>query len=300
MEVEEAKKAFLEFLRYEKNYSPKTILAYTSDLKHFIIFLKKQQIPKVEEIDRFHISDHIKELEEKGLKASSRGRAIAAIRSLFKFLSLKQIISHDPCAFVSQPKIPKRVPVYLSENDSRTFLRTILRIATPFYKIRDYTIALLFLNTGIRLSELYSIRLLDLDLSEKQIRIFRKGNKEAVIFLDDDLISFLKRWLKLRKKYKNAENLDSVFLSKWGRPLGASTIIEMIKMYSIRAGIVRNGNRAPTPHKLRHSFATRLLSKGENLRTVQELLGHSSITSTQIYTHVSQSNLRKAILLRGI
>ena len=139
-----------------------------------------------------------------------------------------------------------------------------------------------------------------MNLDDKTIQIIRKGNKQAYIYIDDDTAASLNRWMKLRASYVNASKLEHLFLSKWGRPISVAAVIELVKAYSIRAGIVRNGSRAPTPHKLRHSFATRLLTQGEDLRTVQELLGHKSISSTQIYTHITQPQLRDATVRHRI
>ena len=296
METREAQKKFLDYIGTEKGYSPHTLLAYHYDTEKLIAFLSAQNISIIEQVDRFHLTDFIRSLEESlKLQVSSRARTVATLKSFFDFLILKEIISYNPASFISQPKVPRKLPYFLSENDSRSLLRAILRTATEWYRIRDYCIASLFLNTGVRLSELCGIQLADLNVEDKSIRIIRKGNKEAFVYLDEDTGGFLTKWVKFRQRYRNANSLQHVFISKWGRPISPATVIELIKAYSVRSGIVKNGNRPFTPHKLRHSFATRLLSKGENLRTVQELLGHTSISSTQIYTHVSQPELRTSI-----
>ena len=293
MELQSAQNEFLKYIRLEKAFSENTSLAYKADTSKLISFLQKEGIKTIEEADRFHLTDFTRSLD--GLQVSSKSRAIAVIRSFFSFLRERELLTNNPAEFISQPKIPRKMPVFLSEDDSRTLLRTVLRTATVFYKIRDYSIITLFLNTGIRLSELCGIRIGDVDFAAQQIRIVRKGNKEAYIYLDESVISFLKRWLKDRRRYQNHDKTDSLFLSKWGRGIGGATIIEMVKKYAVCAGLVKDGGHQITPHKLRHSFGSRLLSRGENLRTIQELLGHSSITSTQIYTHVTEINLRKTI-----
>lgn len=296
MEIREAQKRFLEYITSEKGYSQNTHLAYRFDTDKLLAFLSKQNITTVDQVDRFHLTDFIRSLEEsQSLQITSRARIVATVKSFFGFLAAKEIVSHDPASFISQPKVPRKLPYFLTENDSRALLRTILRTATEWYRVRDYCIASLFLNTGIRLSELCGIQLADLNVDDKSIRVVRKGNKEAYVYFDEDTLGFLTRWLKFRHRYRNAETLSHVFLSKWGRPISPANVIEQIKGYSVKAGIVKNGNRPFTPHKLRHSFATRLLSRGENLRTVQELLGHTSISSTQIYTHIVQEELRKSV-----
>jgi site-specific recombinase XerD len=293
MELQSAQNEFLKYIRLEKAFSENTFLAYKAETSKLIFFLQKESIKTIEEADRFHLTDFTRSLD--GLQMSSKSRAIAVIRSFFSFLRERELLPANPAEFISQPKIPRKMPVFLSEDDSRTLLRSVLRTATAFYKMRDYTIITLFLNTGIRLSELCGIKIGDVDFAAQQIRIIRKGNKEAYIYLDESVISFVKRWLKDRRRYKNYDKTDSLFLSKWGRKIGGATVIEMVKKYAVCAGLIKDGGHQITPHKLRHSFGSRLLSRGENLRTIQELLGHSSITSTQIYTHVTEINLRKTI-----
>jgi site-specific recombinase XerD len=293
MELQSAQNEFLKYIRLEKAFSENTFLAYKAETSKLISFLQKESIKTIEEADRFHLTDFTRSLD--GLQVSSKSRAIAVIRSFFSFLRERELLPFNPAEFISQPKIPKKMPVFLSEDDSRVLLRVVLRTATAFYKMRDYAIITLFLNTGIRLSELFGIRIGDMDFSAQQIRIRRKGNKEAYIYLDENVISIIKRWLKDRRRYKNNDKTDFLFLSKWGRRISGATVIEMVKKYAVCAGLIKDGGHQITPHKLRHSFGSRLLSRGENLRTIQELLGHSSITSTQIYTHVTETNLRKTI-----
>ncbi|MBL8026105.1 MAG: tyrosine-type recombinase/integrase [Fibrobacteres bacterium] len=298
MELQNAQSEFLKYIRLEKAFSENTFLAYKAETGKLISSLQKEGLITIEEVDRFHLTDFTRSLDM--LQISSKSRAIAVIRSFFGFLRELELLQTNPAEFISQPKIPRKMPVFLSEEDSRALLRTVLRTATPFYKMRDYTIIALFLNTGIRLSELCGIRVRDLDLITPQICITRKGNKQAYIYLDESLVSFVKRWLKDRRGYKNSEKSDFLFLSKWGNQICGATVIETVKKYAIFAGLVKDGGHQITPHKLRHSFGSRLLSKGENLRTIQELLGHSSITSTQIYTHITEINLRKTIERQSI
>jgi integrase/recombinase XerD len=295
LQVREAQREFLRYITEEKGFGLNTQLAYQHDTNRLVQYLEKENIFSIKEIDRFHLSDFIRSIENEGLAVTSRARTVATLKSFFKYLFEKQIISQNPTSFITQPKIPLRLPQYLSTNESRMLLRAILRTASPWYQMRDYCIGALFLNTGLRLSELCNIKLTDLNPEEKSIRIIRKGNKEAYIYYDNDTAGFLKRWIQFRTNYKEAASQEHLFLSKWGRPICVSTVIEMVKKYSTLSGIVKNGARPFTPHKLRHSFATRLLSNGENIRVVQELLGHKSVVSTQIYTHVSKSALKETI-----
>ena len=295
MQTRAAQKEFLRYITEEKGFGINTRLAYQHDTNKLVLYLEKENVASLEEIDRFHLSDFIRSIENEGLAVTSRARAVATLKSFFKYLSEKQLISQNPASFITQPKIPLRLPQFLTTNESRSLLRTILKTATRWYQTRDYCIAALFLNTGLRLSELCNVKLKDLNLDERAIRIVRKGNKEAYISFDSDTAGFLKRWIQFRKNYRGATVQEHLFISKWGRPICVCTVIEMIKAYSIRAGVVKGSDRAITPHKLRHSFATRLLANGENLRTVQELLGHSSLVSTQIYTHISKASLKEAV-----
>lgn len=178
MEIKEAQKRFLDYITSERGYSPNTQLAYRYDTDKLIAFLSGQNISTVDQIDRFHLTDFIRSLEESQIQVSSRARIVASMKSFFNFLLRKEIISVDPASFISQPKVPRKLPYFLTENDSRALLRTILRTATEWYRVRDYCIASLFLNTGIRLSELCGIQQSDLNLDDKiHTKFFGRGIK---------------------------------------------------------------------------------------------------------------------------
>ena len=198
MEIREAQKRFLEYITSEKGYSQNTHLAYRFDTDKLLAFLSKQNITTVDQVDRFHLTDFIRSLEEsQSLQITSRARIVATVKSFFGFLISKEIIAHDPASFISQPKVPRKLPYFLTENDSRALLRTILRTATEWYRVRDYCIASLFLNTGIRLSELCGIQLADLNLDDKSIRVIRKGNKGGLRLLRRGHAGILNQMVKV-------------------------------------------------------------------------------------------------------
>ena len=279
--------SFLKYLKLERNYSNHTIINYGKDLKVFLTFLNEQKINNWESISYKTIRNFLEFLYELDYSKKSVARHISSLRSLYKYLLKENIVSNNPLVLVSNPKLDQKLPKFLYYDE----LEKILSIPdkTTLFGMRDLTILETFYSTGIRVSELTNIKLTDIDFSNRTIKILGKGNKERYVLFGDVLKSYLKDYLSLRNEIAKC---DYLFINKYGNGLtdrGVRSIIENI----LKKGAI---SYHISPHTLRHTFATHLLENGADLRVVQELLGHESLSSTQVYTHVSNEHLREVYL----
>ena len=279
--------SFLKYLKLERNYSNHTIINYGKDLKVFLTFLNEQKINNWESISYKTIRNFLEFLYELDYSKKSVARHISSLRSLYKYLLKENIVSNNPLVLVSNPKLDQKLPKFLYYDE----LEKILSIPdkTTLFGMRDLTILETFYSTGIRVSELTNIKLTDIDFSNRTIKILGKGNKERYVLFGDVLKSYLKDYLSLRNEIAKC---DYLFINKYGNGLtdrGVRSIIENI----LKKGAI---SYHISPHTLRHTFATHLLDNGADLRVVQELLGHESLSSTQVYTHVSNEHLREVYL----
>lgn len=289
--MEECLNEFLENIEYQRGYSENTIVNYEKDIDEFILFLKKDGITKLNNVDYSIVKDYLMELYNKKYSRNSVSRKLSSLRSFFKFLHAKNKINMNPFNLVSSPKKEKRLPKFLYNDDIERIF-DIPDTTKPLGQ-RDYLILELLYDTGIRVGELVSIKLKDIDFSNKTIHILGKGNKERIVlfgaYLDDILNIYLNYGRKEILENKNSEYL---ILNGHGKNIttrGVRLIIEnIIKKACISTHV--------TPHTLRHTFATHLLENGADLLTVKELLGHSSLSSTQIYTHITNERLRNVYL----
>ncbi len=272
---------FLFYLKNFKNSSNHTIRAYRRDILDFIDFLKRNGLD-FNTVSRDDLRKFLFELKEKNLSRKSIARKISGIRSFFKFLTKEGYVKRNPFLMVELPRVEKKLPTFLTEEEM------VKLINAPDSKtllgLRDKLIILFLYSTGVRVSELISIKVSHLDLKKGEVKVFGKGKKERIVFLPDQLILLLKEYLKRRRKANGY-----LFLNRNGKPLTDRGIRLVIKKYSKK--VVPNKN--VTPHTLRHTFATHLLTGGADLRSVQELLGHSKLSTTQIYTHLTRENLKR-------
>ena len=309
-----------EFLFYHetiKGHSRKTIDEYFLDLRTFFRFLKihKNLLPKdtpFEEISIMDVDlDFVKSVSvtdvyeylaflsrdrpkhgnsqstDYGLSASSRARKIAVIRSYYKYLTLKaNKLSENPVADLDSPKQRKSLPRYLSLDESVKLLDGV----DGKYRERDFCILTIFLNCGLRISELAGLDLTD--LREDSIRVLGKGNKERVVFINDACADAINDYLKIRKDIAALEK-KALFLSSRRTRISTSTIHSLVKKHLLAAGL---DSSRYSSHKLRHTAATLMLKSGVDVRTLQELLGHEHLNTTQIYTHIENSSLRDAAM----
>lgn len=282
---------FIIYLKVEKNVSPKTIESYQNDLWQFIDFLARElQIPgtavQPQQINHLAIRKHLAELQIKGLKRSTIARKMASLRAFFRYLSREEQITANPLTNISTPKIEKRLPEVLSQDGAWALVQAP-DLSTPS-GLRDRAILEVLYACGLRVSELVGLDTGDADLSLGYVRVMGKGAKERVVPVGSYAVKALNMYLNGgRHLLQKAGSGQALFLNKGGGRLSARGVRNIIDKYVRLMSI----QFKVSPHTLRHSFATHLLDGGADLRSVQELLGHVKMSTTQIYTHVSKERL---------
>ncbi len=271
-EVDEAIDRFVEYLSIEKGGSPRTARAYRYDIEMFFRFI---QLP-TNAVQFQHIRKFLSHLRtnRKYSNASIR-RKMACLRSFFRFLKKEGLINVDPTAGFSTPKLGKKLPHVISQEDIGNLLRASRQMGK--FALRTYTFIQVFYSTGARVSEVCSMNIEDIDFSESLIRVKGKGNKERVVLLTPPAINAILAYIRYRPA------IGPLFVNRWGKRLSPLTVQRAIRTVGKLAGLTTK----VTPHAIRHSFATHMLERGADVRVLQELLGHSNLSTTQIYTHVS-------------
>ncbi len=278
---------FLYYLSVERNLAKNTINSYRRDLNNYKEFLDSKKINDLSSTTRETLSDFLFWRKDKGISASSIARQLAAIKSFHRFLVRERIVKHDPTALLDSPKLWKRIPDTLSSNEVETLLSQPQ--IKDKYGIRDKAIMELMYATGMRVSEAVNLKLESVNMDVGFVRCFGKGGKERIVPIGKKSAVAVARYINgLRKETDKLAQSNNLFLNRFGRPLSRVWVWKMIKFYAKKAGIKKHIK----PHILRHSFATHLLEGGADLRSVQEMLGHASISTTQIYTHVNKDRLK--------
>ena len=281
-------KSFLDYLTVEAGLSDNTILAYGRDLKSFLAFCKSNKIKCLQQIEPTLIRHYMRILSQSQMGESSIKRSLAAIRMFLRFAKLTGLVEDDLAGTLESPKIWQRLPIVCSKQQVIDLLNAP-DPAEPFY-LRDKAMLELLYATGIRAGELAGLKVSDLNLDIGYLRCLGKGSRERVIPIGRVAVAATVEYLtKLRVRLDKPISDGFLLLSRTGRPLSRIEIWRLVKKYAARAGMPRN----LTAHTLRHCFATHLLRGGADLRSVQEMLGHVDIASTQIYTHVDQERLRE-------
>lgn len=280
---------FLKYIEFEKKYSKKTTENYKRDLEYFQEFLNDKKINKYKNVKYETIREYLMHLHNHKYSKKTIARYISSLRSFFKYLYNEEIINDNPTILVSNPKQDKKLPNYLYTND----LEKLLDIEDDNeLAIRDSFILELLYSTGIRVSELVNIKINDISQSEKTIKIHGKGNKERYVIYGSICEGKLKKYLKNSRSLLNKNNSDYLILNHNGKQITTRSIETIVKKYQSKTGV----NTKVTPHTLRHTFATHLLDGGADLKSVQELMGHESLSSTQVYTHITNERLRNVYL----
>jgi integrase/recombinase XerD len=281
-------KNFLNYMSIEAGLSDNTILAYGRDLKSFLEYCKSSKIRHLEQIKPLLIHDYIRILTNQQKGEGSIKRSLVAIRMFLRFAKLTGLIEEDFTSVLESPKVWQKLPCVCSEQQVIDLLNSP-DISEPFY-LRDKAMLELLYATGARAGELAGMRTSNLNLDIGYLRCLGKGNRERIIPMGKIAISAVVEYLtKLRPVLAKSFSEDFLLLSRTGRPMSRIEIWRLVKKYARRAGMPRN----LTVHTLRHCFATHLLAGGADLRSVQEMLGHVDIATTQIYTHVDQGRLRE-------
>ena len=282
-------KAFEDYLQLEKNYSRNTVVAYIKDLESFLNFNQSEfNDQKIDTCNYSQIRSWIVSLVKKEISNRSINRKISSLNSYYKFLIKTEAIEVNPLAKHKALKVSKKIQVPFSETEISLVLNDI-KFSENYEGIRDRCIMELFYTTGIRRSELIGIRLIDIDFKNKVLKVIGKRNKERYIPLLDSLITNLNQYAITRNQLKNIIDTEYLFLTKMGVKIYETLVYRIInKYFSIVSFKLKK-----SPHVLRHSFATHLLNKGADLNAVKELLGHTSLAATQVYTHSSIAELKK-------
>ncbi|MDD5382227.1 MAG: tyrosine recombinase XerC [Candidatus Margulisbacteria bacterium] len=274
----EAVDQFVNYLKTERNYSPHTLSNYKRDLQ-FLLGLAKDK-----KVDRSAAREYLLALEKKHYSRRSIARKLSSARSFFRFLMREKIIGQNPFENILTPKLPKKLPNFLYPEEIKALL------AAPDQKvplgIRDQAILEVIYGTGLRVTEMIRINLNDVDFAEGEIKVLGKGSKERIVLFGSHARSALHKYIKEARR--NAKT-PALFVNQRGGRLTPRSIERLIAFYAKKAGIPKK----VTPHTLRHSFATHLLSGGADLRMVQELLGHVSLSTTQVYTHITKERLKE-------
>ena len=281
-------KDFLDYLAVEAGLSNNTILAYGRDLKGFLEHCKSLEINTLRQVVPTVIQNYLQILTKAGQSESSVKRALVAVRMLLRFAKLMGLLEDDLGSMLESPKLWQKLPFYCSKKQVLDLINAPCP-DEPYY-FRDRAMLELLYATGVRASELAGLKISDLNIDIGYLRCLGKGNRERIIPVGKAAISAAGEYLmNLRPKLAKPFSGDFLLLSRTGRPMGRIEIWRLVKKYAVRAGMSKN----LTVHTLRHCFATHLLGGGADLRSVQEMLGHVDISTTQIYTHVDQERLRR-------
>ena len=280
-------KDFLDYLKYQKTYSDYTVTSYNNDLEEYLNYLNKEGL-NYKDIKYSDIRFFLMYLkEEKKIKSSSISRKLSAIRVFYNYLVNKEIIDNNPFTLVNGPKKEKKLPRYFEYNELEE-LFDVPDTSTPLGQ-RDYLILEMLYATGVRVGELVSIKVNDINKYDKTIKILGKGNKERFVAYGEYASDALDKYLKDGRGKLNKKSSDYLFLNHVGGVLTERGVRYILSNIIKETSLTKN----ISPHMIRHSFATHLLNEGCDLITVQQLLGHSSISATQVYTHVSTDRLKE-------
>ena len=279
---------FLDTLWLERNLSKNTMESYQLDLESFLSWLNQHSLVLLD-VQSIDLQSFLAERLEAGYKASSSARLLSVIRRLFQYFYRENLRTDDPSAVLSSPKLPQRLPKDLTEAQVESLLQSP-NVDQPI-ELRDKAMLELLYATGLRVSELVGLTMSDVNLRQGVIRIIGKGNKERLVPLGEEAIYWIENYLQYSRPWLiNEQSIDILFPSKRAQKMTRQTFWHRIKYYAVIAGI---DSEALSPHVLRHAFATHLLNHGADLRVVQMLLGHSDLSTTQIYTHVATERLKK-------
>jgi integrase/recombinase XerD len=279
---------FIDYLAVERGLSKNTLESYQRDLLTFEKYVTQTHHRQIIDVNRTHLVHYLAWLQKSGRANSTISRNLASLRSFFHYLLRIEILTIDPTLHVDTPKIEKRLPKVLSVDEVERLLAAPDAGSVAGY--RDRAMLELLYATGIRVSELISIRLSDVNLSAGFLKCMGKGSKERIIPIGEVAQEALRAYLAVgRNKLLRAHVTDALFLNHLGEGMSRQGFWKILKKHARTAGILKD----ITPHTLRHSFATHLLERGADLRAVQEMLGHADISTTQIYTHVTRTRLKE-------
>jgi integrase/recombinase XerD len=289
----QSKKSFKNFLRLEKSLSKNSIEAYLHDIEKLSTFFNQENLSiQPNDVELKHLQSFIKCLNEMGLAATSQARIISGIKSFYKYLIIEDIIKIDPTELLEAPKTGRKLPDTLNPEEINLII-SMIDLSKP-EGIRNKAMLETLYSCGIRVSELINLKISELFLEDEFIRVIGKGDKQRLTPIGESAVKHIniyknevRNHLKIDDKFK-----DTLFINRFGKSISRISVFTIIKSLVIKAGI----KKTVSPHTFRHSFATHLIDGGADLRAVQEMLGHESITTTEIYTHLDREYLKQTIL----
>ncbi|MDN7244197.1 tyrosine recombinase XerC [Planococcus shenhongbingii] len=291
MKKEEMLKSFMTYIQLEKNYSEHTVHHYEKDLEDFFLFLEKEKVPEIQDVEYLHARNYVTELYDAQLSRTTISRKISAIRSFFKYGNREYGLSEAAFRSLYHPKKEERLPQFFYEEEMEVLFASVK--GEDNLSIRNTALLELLYATGMRVSECVSIRMQDLDRQIQIVKVMGKGRKERYIpygqFAHDALEHYID---EVRPRLMKKQEHMGLFVNSRGEPLTDRGIRHILSECMKKASV----NSSIYPHMIRHTFATHLLNNGADMRTVQELLGHSHLSSTQVYTHVTKEHLKKTYL----
>ncbi len=286
---------YRSYLMIERSFSENTVEAYLRDIRKMVVFLKEKQLDiPPESIDRKHLQQFIEWIAESNLSANSQTRIISGIRAFYKYLLIEDVINDDPTTFMKRPKLERKIPEVLSVEEVQQILE-IVDLSTT-YGVRNRAMLETLYACGLRVTELISLQLSNLFLDVGFIKVIGKNDRERIVPIGEEAIKHIQLYIKgVRQNFRKIEKKyeDILFLNHRGRQLTRVMIFKIVKDATKKAGLTKT----VSPHTFRHSFATHLVEGGADLRAIQDMLGHESITTTEIYTHMDKEYLRETILL---
>ena len=289
MRIKDCYEPYLLWLSSEKNHQELTVTSYATDIREFI---EKEGDREISSIGTDDIRKHLGYLRNSGLSRRSIGRKLAALRSFFSFISERMNLSYNPTSYVSAPKTEKKVPSFLTYDEVASLIGTETSSTDLFLNVRNRCILEIMYSTGARISEILSLSVEQVEKGFDVIKVKGKGSKERILPLGRYALKSISEYLPLRKEFlklKKREDEKALFINSNGTPLSTRGFRKIFNIMITKSGILKKAS----PHTIRHSFATHLLNNGCDIRSVQELLGHENLSTTQIYTHVTKERLKK-------
>ena len=282
------KEKFINYLRVEKNYSSHTEISYLNDISQFETFIVREKGTfNIQEINKDDIRIWIAEMMESRISSRTVKRKLSAVKSLFKYLKKQNVVINNPTQYVISPKTPKKLPSFANDSQLTKILDESIDI-DDFETVRNHTILELLYVTGMRRAELLAIKVSDIDSFSKTIKVTGKRNKQRIIPLSDNILQKLNDYILIRNE-KIENKSEKLFVKKDGREMYPALVYKIIHEQLDSISTLSK----KSPHVLRHSFATEMLNNGAEINAVKELLGHSSLSSTEVYTHVTFEELKK-------
>lgn len=282
-------KEYLYYLKITKNLAQNTILSYRGDLNEYIEFLESNyNFRFFDQVTKQHIDNFIRRLTRRKISAKTIRRKLSSIHSFHRYLLEEKVVDKDVVSRVKKPKTPKDLPVVLNISETEKFIEAAAGLGKAL-DLRNKAMVELAYGSGLRVSELLELKISDLHLNMNLVNITGKGNKERIVPLGEESVIAIRKYIVEGRKQLEPKNSEILFLNRSGQPMSRVGFYKLIKTIAKKAGI----KKQMSPHTLRHSFATHLLENGADLRSVQELLGHEDIMTTEIYTHISKKRLQE-------